>query len=103
MADLSFMTAEQLAEHRQYERERVKRYYDQHLAVKVHRPICLKELTQGALTKHQQSRLCKPVGEGSVVRAPRPNAEEYRAYHKEYAKQWRERKKQEASQASPQI
>ena len=100
MADLSFMTAEQLAEHRQYERERVKRYYDQHLAIKVHCPICLKELTQGALAKRQQSRFCKPVGQGSAVRAPRPNEEEYRTYHKEYAKQWRESKKQEAT---PQI
>ena len=102
MADLSVMTAEQLAEHRQHERERVKRYYDKYLAIKVHCPICLKELTQGSLAKHQQSRLCKPVGKGSVVRAPRANEEEYRAYHKEYAEHWRERQKQAAQTSTNQ-
>ena len=75
MADLSFMTAEQLAEHRQHERERFKRYYYQHLAIKVRCPICLKEITQGGLAKHQQSRLCKAVGKSSVLGALRPNEE----------------------------
>ena len=44
---------------KQYERERVKEHYDTHYAIiKVNCPLCNKELTKGALAKHQSSRLC---------------------------------------------
>ena len=87
-------TAEELERFKQYERERLKRFYRERLAVKVHCPICLKQITQGALEKHQESRLCKPVGQGSVVRELTEKYLQRREYHKEYVKKWRERQKQ---------
>ena len=57
-------TPEAIERFRKYERERVKKYYQENLAPKVQCPICAKEVSQGWLEKHQESRLCKPFGSG---------------------------------------
>ena len=96
---LSSLSPEARAKYRECENARIRKFYQANHAPKVNCPICNKEVSTGWLAKHQESRSCKPpVKVGDVVRARRANEEEYRTYHKEYAKQWRERKKQQATQ-----
>ena len=100
---LNSLSPEARAKYRECENARIRKFYQENLAPKVNCPICNKEVSAGWLAKHQESKLCKPPGQGGVVRARRTNEEEYRAYHKEYAKQWRERKKQAAQSSTNQL
>ena len=84
-------TPEAIERFRKYERERVKKYYQENLAPKVQCPICTREVSQGWLEKHQESRLCKPFGSGPA-RDFTEKDQARRDKNKEYARAWRERK-----------
>ena len=72
---------------KEYERQRVKQYYDTYLAVKVNCPRCGKELTRGAMARHQKSSLCKTVDERAIEQA---KAKERRQeYIRNYSREWR--------------
>ena len=82
-----------MEEFKNYEKQRFKKYYDEKLGIKVCCPICNREVTAGRLTNHQKTKLCKPIGSNTIVRENTEKDLERREWHKEYAKQWRERKK----------
>ena len=83
-------TPEAIERFRKYERERVKKYYQENLAPKVQCPICAREVSQGWLEKHQESRLCKPFGSGPA-RDFTEKDQARRDKNKEYTRAWRER------------
>ena len=66
--EIKAKSLEALEQFRQHERYRLKILDHEQQAVKTNCPICLKEVSTGRLALHQESRICKPVGVGSVVR-----------------------------------
>ena len=101
---LNSLSPEDRKKYRDCENARIRKFYQENLAPKVSCPICNKEVSMGWLPKHQESRSCKPpTKNGDVVRARTDNEDEYRAYHKEYAKQWRERKRQAEQSSTTQL
>ena len=84
-------TPELKEQFKEYERERYRKYYREYLAVKVQCPICGKEVSNGWLEKHQESRLCKPIGLTKTVRDFTEKDMAKREWHREYARAWKER------------
>ena len=96
--EIKAKSPEALEEFRQHERGRLKKLQHEKQAVKTNCPICLKEVSTGRLALHQESRACKPVGVGSVVRKITEKDLERREKHKEYMKAWKQRKKEQEQQ-----
>jgi hypothetical protein len=81
---------EDIERFRKYEGERVNKYYQENPAPKVQCPICAREVSQGWLENHQESRWCKPFGTGHE-RDFTEKDQVRRNKKREFCRAWRER------------